>query len=68
MKSLSGRDVDSICQRCDDKTCAVTEVFIPIVEACISNLEDEVLLTCIKETFELGLPLELVYLGDALPH
>jgi len=67
VKSLSSRNINSVCEWSNDQSWTVTEVFITIVEDSIGDSEDEVVLSGIVTTLELSLPLELIRLPDTFP-
>jgi hypothetical protein len=63
MESLSGRNVDSIGKGCNDQSGSISKVLVTVVKSSIGNGEEEVVLTRIIDSLELGLPLEFLLLG-----
>jgi hypothetical protein len=68
MEGLGSSDVNSIGQGSNNESWSITEVFITVVEASVSNFEDEIVSSWFIETLELSLPLEVVNPGDLISH
>ena len=66
MKGLCRCDIDSICERRDDKTRSVTQVLVAIVKDGISDFERVISDVWIPIDLQLGLPLELVHFCNSL--
>jgi len=66
VEGLGGSHVNSIGQRCNDKTGTVSKVLVTVSEDGVSNLKIEVIFSIREVDFKLGLPLELLSTEDML--
>lgn len=66
MQSLGSRHINSISQGSDDESGTISEVLITVVKDSVGNIELVILFSFVPITLELGLPLEIIDLGDAL--